>query len=145
MGHSDSYWTKNKGKQSFAGIPRSVILHPDYLNLNGNAVRLLVDLAFQFRGRNNGDLTTAFHVLKKRGWKSRQTIDRAKHQLLENSFIIETRSGRFLNPGGRCALYALTWLPIDECQGKSLEVGPTATPKRLFTLNEKPVRPLVAS
>jgi len=128
---------KSSEKQSFAGIPRKVILHPDYHMLSGNAVKLLVDLAYQYRSKNNGDLTTAFSVLSKRGWNSRQTIDRAKRQLLDNGFIIEARSGRFINPGGRCALYALTWLPIDECQGRSLEVKSTTTPLRTFKLDTK--------
>ena len=42
--------------------------------------------------------------------------------------IIRTREGVFLNPGGRCALYALAWLPIHDCPGKALEVLPTTTP-----------------
>ncbi|MEX2326317.1 MAG: hypothetical protein WD558_01175, partial [Pseudomonadales bacterium] len=63
---------KHTVRPSFAGIPRHVIQHPDYQALSGNAVKLLVDLAFQYRGKNNGDLTTAWHVLKHRGWKSRQ-------------------------------------------------------------------------
>ena len=124
----------NNDTQSFAGIPRKVIRHPDYHKLNGNAVKLLVDLAFQYRGKNNGNLTTAFSVLSKRGWNSRQTIDRAKRQLVENELIVETRPGRFNNPGGRCALYALTWESIDECPGKNLEVKSTVTPLRSFKL-----------
>ncbi len=123
-----------KEANSFAGIPRKVIRHPDYHKLGNSAARLLLELAFQYRGKNNGDLTTAFSVLSTRGWKSRQTIDRAKRQLLDNDFIIETRSGRFTNPGGRCALYALTWRSIDECQGKNLEVKSTINPRRTFKL-----------
>ena len=105
---------RRTNNQSFAGIPRAVLLHKDYQNLSGNAVKLLLDLAFQYRGGNNGDLTTAFNVLKVRGWTSRATIDRAKKQLLLNELIKETRPGQFINPGGRCALYALTWAAIDE-------------------------------
>ncbi len=50
--------------------------------------------------------------------------------------IIKTRQGFFMNPGGRCALYALTWLPIDECQGKKLEVNSTTTPPRKFSMEQ---------
>ena len=130
----------HNGTQSFAGIPRKVIRHLDYPKLSGNAVKLLVDLAFQYRGKNNGDLTTAFSVLSKRGWNSRQTIDRAKRQLVENELIVETRPGGFLNPGGRCALYALTWLSVDECPGKNLEVKPTTVPLRSFKLETNVVQ-----
>ena len=126
---------RRKGKragQSFAAIPRGVMDNPDYKSVSGNGVKLLVELAYQYRGYNNGDLTTAFSVLKNRGWSSRQTIDRAKKELLKHGLILQTREGKFLNPGGRCALYALTWLPVDECQGKDLEVKPTNTPPRTF-------------
>ena len=128
----DVMGTRHKGKQSFAGIPREVMRHPDFLGLNGSATKLLLELAFQFRGFNNGDLTTAFGVLKDRGWNSRATIDRAKKDLLATDLIRETRSGRFENPGGRCALYALTWLPINECPGRQLETQPSIVPPRSF-------------
>lgn len=122
---------KNK-LRSFAGIPRVVLMHKDYHRLSGNAVKLLVDLCYQYRGNNNGDLTTAFGALKKRGWKSRATVDRAKRELLSSGLITETRSGRFLNPGGQCALYALSWASIDECPGKRLDVNSTNLPHRTF-------------
>ena len=126
---------RNKKGQSFAGIPRAVMEHADYKSLNGNEVKLLLELAYQYRGSNNGDLTTAYSVLKNRGWSSRQTIDRAKKKLLQLGLITQTREGKFLNPGGKCALYALVWRPIDECPGKKLEVKPTSTPARTFNRN----------
>lgn len=44
----------------------------------------------------------------------------------------------FLNPGGRCVLYALTWRCIDYCPGKDLEVNPTTTPPlKLSMLNPR--------
>jgi hypothetical protein len=126
---------RNKKGESFAGIPRAVMDNPDYKSLSGNGVKLLVELAYQYRGHNNGDLATAFRVLKTRGWRSRQTIDRAKIELLKHELILQTREGRFLNPGGRCALYALAWASIDECPGKDLEVKPTRTAARTFKRN----------
>ena len=131
---------KNKTTQNFAGIPRVVIEHPDFQSLSANAKALLIDLAYQYRGKNNGDLTTAETVLKKRGWKSRGTIHRAKKQLLAAELIIETRPGQFTNPGGRCALYALSWASIDECPGKHLESKPTVTPSRSFKLETNVVQ-----
>lgn len=125
----------------FAGIPRIVLKHPDYQRLSGGAVKLLLELASQFKGKNNGDLTTAFSVLKNRGFNSTDTIKRAKNELMEAYMIIETREGRFTNPGGICALYALTWQAIDECKGKGLNVSPTTTPPRKFSkeINKKPM------
>ena len=120
----------------FSGIPRIVMNNQDYINLPSTAKVLLVELAFQFRGKNNGDLTTAWGILHKRGFKSKATLSRATKALIQANMIIQTRKGQFLNPGGVCALYALTWQPIDECAGKHLEINPTITPPRKFSLEK---------
>lgn len=122
---------RNARPRSFAGIPRAVIEHPDYQSLHGNAVKLLVDLAYQYRGKNNGDLTASWSVLKRRGWSSQTTLAKALKQLLGANLITCTRQGKFMNPGGYPTLYALNWQPIDECGGK-LDVDPTTTPPRKF-------------
>ena len=132
---------KNYIKGSFAGIPRVVMDHPDYKNLSGNAVKLLNELARQHRGHNNGDLTITYSLLKDRGFKSKGTIERARDELFTANLIIKTREGRFTNPGGVCALFALSWQPINECNGK-LDVKSTITPPRKFSVeNNKTPRP----
>ena len=120
------------GTQSFAGIPRAVLDHPAFFRLSPIAVRLLLEFARQYRGRNNGNLTCAWEVLRLRGWRSKATIQKARDELLRADFIRCTRQGQFLNPGGKCALYALTWLCVDECPGKNLELRPTLRPLRIF-------------
>ena len=119
--------------KSFAGIPRIVMDTDDYKNLNGNAIKLLLELAYQYRGKNNGNLSATFSHMKTRGFKSKETLANALKSLQDTNLVIKTREGMFLNPGGRCALYALTWLPIDECNGKH-DVNPTTTPVRKFSL-----------
>jgi hypothetical protein len=104
----------------------------DYRDLHGNAVKLLAALIFQFNGRNNGAFAAAWNIMKAHGFNSRGTVDRALEQLITANLITRTREGFFANPGGRCALYAVTWLPIDECPGKRLDVGPTTRPPRNF-------------
>ena len=132
---------KNKGRNKlpggFAGIPRIVLKNQDYINLPSTAKVLLVELAFQYRGHNNGDLTTAWGVLNKRGFKSKATLSRATKALLDANLIIQTRKGIFMNPGSKCSLYALTWLAIDECPGKRLEINQTSTPPRKFSFENK--------
>ena len=110
----------------FAGIPRIVIEHPDFRGVSSTAKVVLLMLAYQYRGGNNGDLSAAPSLLKGWGIASKVTV-----------LIIRTREGRFMNPGGRCALYALSWQPIDECQGKH-DAQPTTTPPRKFTLERRP-------
>lgn len=111
--------------------------HPDYQNLSGGAVKLLLEFARQYKGSNNGDLTAAYSVLKARGFNSKKTVSRAVKELKDAEMIMETRAGKFLNPGGHCALYAVTWQAIDECPGKRLDASPTATPPRKFSLENK--------
>ncbi len=132
MGRSNG---KSRGNgNSYGALPRIIWQHPDYCGLSGTAAKLLMDLACQYNGRNNGDLTLAHTVLKPRGWGSKKTITRATRELLDAQLIIRTREGRFTNPGGRCALYALAWKPIDDCAGKELTVKATSTPPRKFSL-----------
>ena len=116
----------------FAGIPHSVMESESYYLSSGNALKLLLELVKQYNGRNNGNLSAAFSVLKSRGWRSKKTLSRCLTELLKRGLIVKTREGWFRNPGARCALYALTWLPIDECEGKDLELGPTRGPYRSF-------------
>lgn len=120
----------------FISIPHCVLDSPDYARLSYKSKALLVDLVYQYNGSNNGNLTVAFTVLKKRGWVREATIFNAIKELLEANLIIKTREGKFQNPHSRCALYALTWQPIDECIGKDLDVDPTQTPPRKFSLEK---------
>lgn len=131
---------RNNAPGGFAGIPRVVMETSDFQQLSYKSQALLMQLAYQYRGNNNGDLTVAFSVLKKRGWKREATISNAVAELLQAKLILKTRDGRFTNPGARCALYALTWHPINECIGKELEISPTKTPPRKFSVEGKIIR-----
>ena len=64
------------------------------------------------------------------------TVCTAIKELIDANLILKTREGRFLNPGGRCALYAVTWQPIDDCFGKDLEVKATIKAPRSFRKNK---------
>jgi len=127
---------KKKERISFAGIPRTVMDSPDYKGLSGNAAKLLYELCYQYRGHNNGDLQAAWSLMSKRGFRSKATLSRAVAELISANFIIRTREGVFTNPGGRCALFALTWLPVNECNGKH-DYPVSSVPPRKFSLERK--------
>ena len=78
----------------------------------------------QYNGKNNGDLCAAFSLMKKRGWKSKSTLHLALDELKHYGWIICTRTGG-LNKIPN--LYAITFKPIDECDGK-LDVPSTVAP-----------------
>jgi len=126
---------KHKQKASFAGIPRVVMECPDYINLSGSAVRLLNELAYQFKGANNGDLCPAWTLMKERGFRSKSTLTRAIQELVAAEMIMLTRQGQFIR--NKASLYALTWAQIDDCSGKHLDVLQTRIPPRNFSLERQ--------
>ena len=95
----------------------------EYAALSAIAVKALVDLYTQFRGKNNGDMTAAWTIMQPRGWVSKDTLARAVRELLDAGWIAVTRQG-----GRRIStLYGVTWLGIDPCGGK-LDVTPNPVP-----------------
>lgn len=126
-----------KEKGSFAQIPANVLQSPEFHGITGQAVRLLLALAAQYNGHNNGNLCAASSVAKLYGFKSGDTLARAIFGLLDAGLIIRTREGMFNGAGSKCALYAIAWKPIDACPGKDLTVAPTSAPPRLFIPAEK--------
>lgn len=114
---------RHKGRQdsgTFTRIPHAIQEAPNWRLLGHVAVHLLLDLARQYNGRNNGDLCAALSVLSRFGWKSNDTVGTALRELLHYGFIVLTRQGGLHAPN----LYALTWHPIDDCGGK-LDVSPS--------------------
>ena len=131
--------SKVKGRREtgrFAALPHAVINTQDYTGLSYKAKALLVDIIHQYNGKNNGDFTVAYSILRKRGWKREATISGAVKELMEANLVIRTREGQFRNPHSRCALYAITWQPIDDCNGEDLSVNPTTTAPRKFSFEK---------
>lgn len=118
--------TKVKGRResgTFLALPHAILRSKNYINLSPKAIKLLIDLAMQFNGSNNGDYCKTWKIMKKRGWKSNATLHEALKELMYYGFIVCTRQG------GRhqASLYAVTWLAIDQCKGK-LDINETRTP-----------------
>lgn len=104
----------------FTAIPHAVQDSHNWRQCSHAALHLLLDLARQFNGRNNGDLCAALSILRKHGWTSNDTVSVALKELRHYGLIVLTRQGGLHAP----SLYALTWHPIDDCRGK-LDVGAT--------------------
>jgi hypothetical protein len=105
----------------FLQIPNQVLDSQNFLKLTPKACKLLLDIATQYRGLNNGDLQAAFTLMKKRGWHSKATLAQALAELLYYGFIGQARQG------GKhlCSLFYLTWRNIDYLPMKNLHVSPT--------------------
>lgn len=100
----------SKYTEGFVGIVRSVFDAPAFTALSPHACKLLLEIASQYRGDNNGNLTVAWSIVSKRGWKSRTTLWRCKTELIEAGFLYVTRKGHMPST---CELLALTWFPLD--------------------------------
>ncbi len=120
-------YSKAKGRNGagrFVALPHRCLEHINFTRLTPKATKLFIDLSLQYNGRNNGDLTTAFSLLKKRGWRSSEILRLAIDELLHYGWITRTRIGGLIRIPN---LYALTFHSIDECGGK-LDVNSTTTP-----------------
>lgn len=121
---------KHKGRKvqgSFTLIPHAVQDSPNWRACSGSAVKLLCDLARQYRGSNNGDLCASMSILKPKGWTSPETVHYALLELRHYGLIVLTRQGGL----HAASLYALTWHAIDECGGK-LDCAATAVAPGLW-------------
>lgn len=106
--------SKHSKKPNFAGIPRYVMDTKAYKSLGGNAVKLLMCVAYQFKGKNNGDLLIT-HSFLKSYFKSNQTMYNARDELEKKGFIaINVYGGMSYGGYKRPTLYALTWLTVND-------------------------------
>lgn len=107
----------------FVQLPRRVLRHPKFLHLPSRALRFLIGLLAQYYGSNNGDLEMTWKTAEEYGWKSRDTLNSARKDLLDAGFIVVSRQGGKNIP----TLFAVTFYPIDYCRGK-LHIPETVTP-----------------
>ncbi|MCE4510320.1 hypothetical protein [Xanthomonas hortorum] len=112
---------------AFFRVNVEVLNSAAFCGLSMKARALLLDLGAQFTGYNNGDQSAAWSVMRKRGWKSKDTLRRALLELLEAGLIEQTRQGGL----HWCSLFAFTWMGIEECGGK-LDAKPNAVPSHLW-------------
>lgn len=109
-----------KESGAFFQVPRAVLQSAAYRSVSAKAAKLMLDLGAQWNGYNNGDQCAAWRLMEEQGWKSRDTLDKAKLELLAAGLIEKTKQGGRNSPN----LYAFTWQAIDECKGK-LDFAPT--------------------
>jgi len=110
--------TGKGASHSFTAMPHYMLDSEQWGALSAHAVKLLMEFARQFKGSNNGDLSAPWSRMRRRGWRSKATLSAALAELIDAAFIVRTRTPSRHHV---CALYGITWKPIDECDGK-LEV-----------------------
>lgn len=98
-------------KTLYAPIDFDVIDSPAFADLTGEEVRLLLIIARQWNGQNNGKLHATFGFCKKRGIRSQTTLQKSIASLISHGFLVRTR-GHGIDPkDGKniAAKYAITW------------------------------------
>jgi len=106
----------NRDGGLFVALPHAVINSAAYRGLSHTARSLLIDIAMQLspRGENNGQLLCSRNHLASLGWKSADTAQRAKDDLIKAGLIFETVKGQRPN---RASWYAVTWMALQRHQG----------------------------
>jgi len=112
---------KGRGKgHSFVQLPHYMLKSSQFQSLGGAALKVLMFLAAQYNGKNNGDLSATKDMVDGTGVCSPSKIHGLLLELEAAGFIVKTRHGI----KKQCNLYAITWCSIDECEGKGLEIAP---------------------
>lgn len=127
----ENRWGDVDGGSAFV-IPWTTLRHPNFTRLSPFGNKLVMDLARQFSGFNNGYLCSAWSLMKDRGWNSSHTLHDAILEVEHYNLMIRTQHGNLNKP----SLHAFTWLRIDEKPGKNLEVRPTLAPPATWKIEQ---------
>lgn len=95
----------------FAMLPHHVIQHPAVTTLPAACRWVLVALAAQYHGSNNGALALPLSTAGRFGITSSNTLNRSLRELRSHGLIEQTYPGSYRPP--EVARYAITWKPMD--------------------------------
>lgn len=96
MSRKSKGFKDNKQKRDgngFITLPHVVLNSPSFIDLNPSAIKLLIDMYSQYNGFNNGYLCTSFALMQQQKWKSKETLQKAKNELIASGLIVETSKG----------------------------------------------------
>lgn len=103
---------RRDAKARFALIPADVIHSPNWARASKPCRALVTDVAVQYSGHNNGDLTASITVLRPTGWTSPGTIKALLQEAAYYGLLVQTRQGGLVIGA---SLYALGWKPVNAC------------------------------
>jgi len=124
--------SRRKGRKidgPFVALPLDVLKSSAYIELSHPAKALLIEVAMQFHGDDNGRMIVTRKHLRTRGWSSADVIHRAKDELLRAGFIFETVTGRRPN---LASWYACTWWALDHHRNYEAGISVATFPKGAY-------------
>ncbi|UZW60272.1 hypothetical protein [Lysobacter enzymogenes] len=127
----ESRWDDIDGGAAFV-VPYTLLRHPNFTRLSAYAHKLLMDLACQYTGFNNGYLCAAWTLMRDAGWKSENTMRSALLELEHYQLVQRTRQGGRNRPN----LHAFTWRRIDNIRDRPLDVAATNKPNDLWKVEQ---------
>ncbi|MDR2875420.1 MAG: hypothetical protein LBV44_05770 [Methylobacillus sp.] len=101
---------------AYVAIPFFLIQSQAFRALSQPAVKMLLQVATQYSGRNNGRLVMCDKFLKPFGWSSKDTIHKCRKELVEKGFLFQTRQG----DANKSSWFALTWHSLDWVVGMDI-------------------------
>lgn len=129
----DDRWADIDGGNAFV-IPLTLLHHPNFVRLSPHGHKLLMDLARQYTGFNNGYLCAAFSLLADKGWAS-ETLWRSTRECEHYRLIQRTQQGGRNKPN----LYAFTWRRVDFKKDRPpLDVASSTKPSDLWKEEQEP-------
>lgn len=127
----------NRDGGRFVALPHAVLDCPGYRGLSVYAKALLVDVARQYMGSNNGSLLCSRRKMLEYGWTSTDTLTKALAGLLEAKLLFRTVQGQRPN---KASWYALTWQTLDKSDGYDSGTVETFRRGAYLSLAPKPTR-----
>lgn len=121
---------------TYAMLPNEVLRSVAYRVLPDSAKSVLVALAAQYRGNNNGDLSLVSSMASDYGITYRSKLFAGLELLLEVGLVVKTRQGG-KSPMG-CTLYALTWWGIHPSDKYDAGIKVSSKPTHLWANWVKP-------
>lgn len=97
----------------FAAIPNEVLESEAYRALPDYAARVLIAIAGNYSGINNGNLSLTREQGRKRGVKSAWHVPAGLDLLMRTGLLKRTREGKNRDGHYLCSLYALAWKDIN--------------------------------
>ena len=141
---------RKSGAGRFAMLPVRVLATQAVTTLNHAQFRILVLLAAQFDGRNNGALGLTRSQAANNGISSNNTLYGALRELEIRGLIEQTYPASRVPP--RPSMYCLTWLPVNDTSWSQASRVPThgyrewtAPPKFKRQRQKKPALKIVST
>lgn len=130
-----TYSKASRDAGGFIALPWQVVDSEAYQGLSPHAKALLIDIARQYSGHNNGALRCGKAYMQPRGWSSMDMLTKAKRELLDAGLLFETVKGARPN---KASWYAVTWQTLDKLDG--LDAGAVAAFQRGAYRKQEPAK-----